>query len=307
VPAYCRGVQDASQAVVVTDLKLRYGSVVAIDDVSFGVDFGSVTALLGPNGAGKTSLIEACEGIRRPTSGSIRVDGRDPLTERHLLDPPVGAMLQSGGIYPAARVEETVADYCALYDQGAQADELIDMVGLSHRERATWRSLSGGERQRLALALALSARPKIAFLDEPTSGVDLEGRDAIANIVTGLAAGGCAVVISTHDVSEVDSYADRVIVMKDGKIAADRSLRDSTTDNVEFRFRTEPRIDASQLSRELGVPIELADGEFVGFGASIVVSSLGHAVTSQGSELRDLRVTSGIQALYRQIVRGNAT
>ena len=304
--AYCRDVQHP-RAVVTEDVVVRYGSVTAVDGASLVLDFGTVTALLGPNGAGKTSLIEACEGIRRPTSGSILVNGKDPFTERNNIVPPLGVMLQSGGIYPAARVEETVADYCALYGQGEDPDHLIQMVGLSHRRHASWRTLSGGERQRLALALALSARPSIAFLDEPTSGVDLEGRDAIANIVRQLAANGCAVLISTHDVAEVDAYADRVVIIKDGRIAADRHLRGQSDDAAEIRFRAEPPVDVSALSRVLGVTVQTLDADYVTFGDSSLVASLSHAVTAQGSQLRDLRVTSGIEALYRQIVRGSST
>jgi len=297
-------VQHTPRAVVVEDLVIRYGSVTAVDHVSLSLDYGSVTALLGPNGAGKTSLMEACEGIRTATSGSIRVAGKDPWSDRGEITPPLGVMLQSGGIYPAARVHETIADYCALYQRGQDADELLELVGLGHRRRLSWRTLSGGERQRLALALALSARPTIAFLDEPTSGVDLEGRDAIADIVRQLAANGCAVLISTHDVSEIDSYADRVIVLNAGRIAADRTLKDAASDTVEIRFRAEPAIDVQALSTELGISIEKSGSDYVAFGPSSVVSNLSHAVTSLGSELRDLRVTSGIQAIYRQIVRG---
>lgn len=295
------------RAVVTEDLVLRYGSITAVAGISLTFDFGTVTAILGPNGAGKTSLIEACEGIRRPTSGSILVNGRNPLTERHLIVPPIGVMLQSGGIYPAARVEETIADYCALYGQGEDADDLIHLVGLSHRRRASWRTLSGGERQRLALALALSARPNIAFLDEPSSGVDLDGRDAIADIVRRLAANGCAVLISTHDVAEVDAYADRVVIIKDGRVAADRHLTGQSDDNVEIRFRAEPQVDAIALSRELGVSVDRLDADYIVFGESSIVPRLSHAVTLQGSQLRDLRVTSGIEARYRQIVRGGAS
>lgn len=307
MPAYCRDVQHASQAIIVEELVVRYGSVTAVDHVSFSLDYGSVTALLGPNGAGKTSLIEACEGIRVPTAGSIRVAGKNPRTERNQIVPPLGVMLQSGGIYPAARVRETVADYCALYQRGENPDELIELVGLSHRRQASWRTLSGGERQRLSLALALSARPTIAFLDEPTSGVDLEGRDAIADIVRRLASNGCAVFISTHDVSEIDSYAGRVIVLNDGQVAADQSVRDSSHDIVEIRFRAEPLVDVRKLSSTLGIHIDHSGSDYVAFGPSAVVSDLSHAVTSQGSEIRDLRVTSGIQAMYRQIVRGKSS
>ena len=304
MPAYCRDVQHASDAVVVDDLVIRYGSTTAVDSISFSLQVGSVTALLGPNGAGKTSLMEACEGIRLPTSGSIRIAGLDPHQQRNKIDPPLGVMLQSGGIYPAARVRETVADYCALYQRGSDPDELLDRVGLTHRQNATWRTLSGGERQRLSLALALSARPTIAFLDEPTSGVDLEGRDAISDIIRELAKSGCAVLVSTHDVAEVDSYADRVLVLNHGRIAADRTLTDSSDDIVEIRFRTEPAVDRAMLSTTLGVAVELVGSDYLAFAPSSVVSMLGHAITGQGSQMRDLRVTSGIQALYRQIVRG---
>ena len=307
MPAYCRDVQHASDAVVVDDLVIQYGSTTAVDRISFSLQFGSVTALLGPNGAGKTSLMEACEGIRLPTSGSIRIAGLDPHQQRDKIDPPLGVMLQSGGIYPAGRVRETVADYCALYQRESDPDELIVRVGLAHRQNATWRTLSGGERQRLSLALALSARPTIAFLDEPTSGVDLEGRDAISDIIRELAKSGCAVLVSTHDVAEVDSYADRVLVLNQGKIAADRALADSSDDIVEIRFRTEPAVDRAMLSTTLGVAIVIKGSDYLAFAPSSVVSMLGHAVIGQGSQLRDLRVTSGIQALYRQIVRGEAS
>lgn len=302
--AYCRDVQQTAEAVIVDDLVIRYGSVLAVDHVSISLEYGSVTALLGPNGAGKTSLMEACEGVRSPTSGIIRIAGMDPLRQRKSVVSRLGVMLQSGGIYPAARVRETVTDFCALYGQGVNPDDLLDHVGLSHRRGATWRTLSGGERQRLSLALALSARPSIAFLDEPTSGVDLEGRDGIANIIRDMAMSGCAVLVSTHDVSEVEAYADRVLIMNQGKIATDRTLSSASDDIVEIRFRTDPPINVAILARELDVHIDLAGSDYLAFAPSTVVSKLGHAITDQGSQLRDLRVTSGIQAEYRRIVRG---
>ena len=296
--------QQTAEAVIVDDLVIRYGSVLAVDHVSISLEYGSVTALLGPNGAGKTSLMEACEGVRSPTSGIIRIAGMDPLRQRKSVVSRLGVMLQSGGIYPAARVRETVADFCALYGQGVNPDDLLDQVGLSHRRDATWRTLSGGERQRLSLALALSARPSIAFLDEPTSGVDLEGRDGIANIIRDMAKSGCAVLVSTHDVSEVEAYADRVLIMNQGKIATDRTLSSASDDIVEIRFRTDPPINVAILARDLDAQVDLTSSDYLTFAPSTVVSKLGHAITDQGSQLRDLRVTSGIQAEYRRIVRG---
>ena len=296
--------QQTAEAVIVDDLVIRYGSVLAVDHVSISLEYGSVTALLGPNGAGKTSLMEACEGVRSPTSGIIRIAGMDPLRQRKSVVSRLGVMLQSGGIYPAARVRETMADFCALYGQGVNPDDLLDQVGLSHRRDTTWRTLSGGERQRLSLALALSARPSIAFLDEPTSGVDLEGRDGIANIIRDMAKSGCTVLVSTHDVSEVEAYADRVLIMNQGKIATDRTLSSASDDLVEIRFRTDPPINVAILARDLDAQVDLAGSDYLAFAPSTVVSKLGHAITDQGAQLRDLRVTSGIQAEYRRIVRG---
>ena len=300
--AYCRDVPSSPEAVVVDGVTLRYGSVTALDDVSFSLASGTVTALLGPNGAGKTSLMEACEGLRRITQGSIRILDEDPFVRRRNVVSRVGVMLQSGGIYPTARVAETVSDYCALYERGAKPDELISLVGLDHRRKATWKTLSGGERQRLALALALCAKPDVAFLDEPTSGVDLEGRDAIASIVRRLADTGCAVLISTHDVGEIDSYATRVLILNRGRLMADRSLDSTRDDTVEIRFRTDPLVDLRSLATTTSTTPHESNGEIVVEAASETVSALVHAVRDQGFDVRDLRVSSGVHALYRRIV-----
>ena len=174
-------------AVEVEHLTVRHGDLVAVDGVSFTAEAGQVTAVLGPNGAGKTSTIEVCEGYRRASAGTVRVLGLDPATQQRQLSERMGVMLQEGGVYPSAAVLETVRHYAALYGNGADAAALVDAVGLTERSKATWRRLSGGEKQRLSLALALAAKPDVAFLDEPTSGVDINGRDAIRGIVRDLA------------------------------------------------------------------------------------------------------------------------
>jgi ABC-2 type transport system ATP-binding protein len=167
--------------------------------------------VLGPNGAGKTSTIEVCEGYRTASAGSARVLGLDPATQQRLLSERMGVMLQEGGVYPSARVLDTVRHYCALYGKGADAVALVDQVGLTDGA-SHLAALSGGEKQRLSLALAMAARPEVAFLDEPTSGVDVNGRDTIRGIVRDLAAGGCAVVLATHELDEAERLADRVVI-----------------------------------------------------------------------------------------------
>ena len=185
--------------VVVEDLVIRYGELTAVDGVSFTADAGQVTVVLGPNGAGKTSTIEHLEGYRRPASGRSRVLGLDPVAQHAALTKQVGVMLQQGGIPTGIRPGEVLAQYAGFFDHPRDPDELLALVGLSDRRRTTYRRLSGGEQQRLSLALALVGRPRCVFLDEPTAGVDLEGRDLIRSVIDSLREDGVTVVVTTHD------------------------------------------------------------------------------------------------------------
>ncbi len=238
--------------VVVEGLTIRYGDLVAVHDVSFSAEAGSVTAVLGPNGAGKTSTIEACEGYVRPTSGTVRVLGLDPAADQVRLSERMGVMLQDGGLTPSARVRDTVRHYCRLYGRGVEADVLVEQVGLADRARSTWRRLSGGERQRLSLALALAARPEVAFLDEPTSGVDVHGRDMIRSIVRGLAAEGCAVILATHELDEAERIADRVVIFDRGEVIADGTLAELRRGHDEIRFHSSPDLDLRAMAEAIG-------------------------------------------------------
>ena len=251
-------------AVEVQGLTVRYGNLVAVNNVTWNADHGQVTAVLGPNGAGKTSTIEVCEGYRRPTVGTVRVLGLEPAGNQPQLSERMGVMLQDGGIYPSARVLDTVRHYCALYDRGMNAAELVGRVGLTDRATATWRRLSGGEKQRLSLALALAARPDVAFLDEPTSGVDVNGRDTIRTIVRELAASGCAVVLATHELDEAERVADRVVIFDRGEIIADGTLDDLRRGHDEIRFRSSADIDVRALADATGiVAARLTGDEYV--------------------------------------------
>jgi ABC-2 type transport system ATP-binding protein len=240
-------------AVEVIGLSVRYGDLVAVRDVSFTAEAGAVTAVLGPNGAGKTSTIEVCEGYRRAASGTVRVLGMDPATHQRQLGERIGVMLQEGGVYPSARVLDTVRHYCTLYGKGAVAADLVEQVGLSSRAKATWRRLSGGEQQRLSLALAMAARPEVAFLDEPTSGVDVNGRDTIRGIVRDLAQSGCAVVLATHELDEAERLADRVVIFDGGQVIANGTLAELRKGHDEIRFRSDPDLDLKALAVTIGM------------------------------------------------------
>lgn len=169
-------------AISVRNLVVDYKNLRAVDNISFEAKAGEVTVVIGPNGAGKTSTMEVCSGVRAATSGVVSVLGLDPKKDRGKVNSQIGVMLQDGGVYPSARVHEITRHYCNLYDNRTNADELLESVDLTRQKKTSWRKLSGGEKQRLSLALALAAKPRIAFLDEPTSGVDIFGRDLIRNI-----------------------------------------------------------------------------------------------------------------------------
>ena len=160
-------------AVEVEGLRVRYGDVVAVDGVSFAAEAGRITAVLGPNGAGKTSTVEVLEGFRRADGGRTSVLGLDPVRDHRALTRRVGVMLQSGGVGPGRAGRRGAAPRRRpLRRAGRSRRRCSSRVGLTGKERRTWRQLSGGEQRRLALALALVGRPQVAFLDEPGSGVD---------------------------------------------------------------------------------------------------------------------------------------
>ena len=250
-------------AVAVENLTIRYGDFVAVDGVSFQAEFGEVTAILGPNGAGKTSTIETCEGYRAPTSGSVQVLEKNPFTQRTSLHSEVGVMLQEGGVYPSARVLETITQYCALYNRGVDPATLLVAVDLESKASSTWRRLSGGEKQRMLLALALAARPRVAFLDEPTSGVDINGRDAIRHIINDLATNGTAVILATHELDEAERLAQRVVLFDRGKIVANAPLTTLRSARHELRFSSSPTLNVQELSAHIGLGVTLEQEQYV--------------------------------------------
>jgi ABC-2 type transport system ATP-binding protein len=252
-------------AVVVEHLVVRHGDLTAVDDVSFTAEAGEVLALLGPNGAGKTSTVEVLEGYRGPSDGRVSVLGLDPMTHHPALMARVGVMLQEGGVYTGIRPLEMLRLFASYYRDPEDPDELLRRVGLDDKRRTTWRHLSGGEKQRLSLALALVGKPEVAFLDEPTAGIDPAGRRLIREIVAELRDRGVCVLLTTHDLDEAQRLSDRVLIVDHGRLLAAGSpeelMRSGPAD--EIRFGAPPGIDVAAIEAATGATTEeVSPGEY---------------------------------------------
>jgi ABC-2 type transport system ATP-binding protein len=211
----------ASAAIEVIDLHKAYGPVEAVRGLSFEVERGEVFGLLGPNGAGKTTTVEILEGYRRRSAGDVRVLGHDPASRDRDLQQRVGIVLQSSGFYPRVTVREAVQHFGKAYHRPRDADETIQLVGLSEKADARTRELSGGQRRRLDLALALVGDPELVFLDEPTTGFDPAARRTAWGVVRALKELGKTVLLTTHYLDEAQELADRVAIVKEGRIVAE--------------------------------------------------------------------------------------
>ncbi|MDQ0950900.1 ABC-2 type transport system ATP-binding protein [Streptomyces phaeochromogenes] len=206
--------------IEVTDLRRVYGGEFeAVRGVSFSVGRGELFALLGTNGAGKTSTVELLEGLAPPSGGQVRVLGHDPYTERAKVRPHIGVMLQEGGFSSELTVSETVRMWAGCTSGARPEREALALVGLSRRAAVRVKQLSGGEKRRLDLACAILGRPEVLFLDEPTTGLDAEGRQETWELVRELRETGTTVVLTTHYLEEAEGLADRLAILHAGRIA----------------------------------------------------------------------------------------
>jgi len=221
-------------AIEVKDLHKTYGDFEALRGVSFDVDPGEVFGLLGPNGAGKTTTVEILEGYRERTAGTVSVLGFDPGDRPRALRARVGIVLQSTGLYSHIKVREAVAHFAGMYPHPRDVDEVIKLTGLEGKERSVTRTLSGGQLRRLDLALALVGDPELIFLDEPTTGFDPAARRAAWDTIRSLKGLGKTIVLTTHYLDEAQALADRVAIVKDGRILAEGAPRELGTDGGPY-------------------------------------------------------------------------
>ena len=218
-PGISASLSDMPPAAELIDATKKYGEVQALKSVTIRVELGEVVAMLGPNGAGKTTSISLLLGLRKPTSGKALLFGLEPT---HLLARSrVGVMLQESGVPQMLKVREIVDLFRSYYPKPLPRDRAIAMAGLEEKTNALVKELSGGQRQRLYFALAVCGNPDVLFLDEPTVGMDVEGRRSFIERIAEFAHMGRTVVLTTHYLEEADQLAQRVIVVDRGVVIAD--------------------------------------------------------------------------------------
>jgi ABC-2 type transport system ATP-binding protein len=243
-------------AIEVQGLRKAYEEHEAVRGIDFEVRRGEVFGLLGPNGAGKTTTVEILEGYRSRTSGSVSVLGHDPASRDPDLRARVGIVLQSSGIYRYLTVRESVAHWAGFYPRPRDVEEVISIVGLEEAAEQRANKLSGGQQRRLDLALALVGDPELVFLDEPTTGFDPAARRAAWGTVRSLKELGKTVLLTTHYLDEAQALADRVAIIKDGKILAE-GPPSSLGAGAERSFVSWRSADGREHTRETDDPTTL--------------------------------------------------
>jgi len=212
--------RSGGPAVEVSHLRKAYGDTVAVDDVSLSVAHGEIFGILGPNGAGKTTTVECVLGLRPPDAGVIRVLGLDPVADRDGVRQVVGAQLQASALPDKLRVAEIIDLYRSFYRQPADAGELVGALGLGAKRHAYYRSLSGGQRQRLSVVLALIGQPKVAVLDEMTTGLDPQARRETWALIEKVRDRDVTILLVTHFMEEAQRLCDRVALIDRGRVVA---------------------------------------------------------------------------------------
>jgi ABC-2 type transport system ATP-binding protein len=245
-----------SFALDVNHLEVSFGTLRAVNDVTLQVNYGEVVTLLGPNGAGKTTLVETVLGFREPDAGTVRLHGLSPTRDHREVVVRTGALLQRGGVWAPMTPRDVLRLSAAYYEAPRDTDDLISLLALEGCQRTPWRRLSGGEQQRTLLALALLGRPRALVLDEPTTAVDPEGRQVIRDIIAAERGRGCALLITTHELTEAERTADRLVIMNRGRVLVQGSL-DDLAGEPEMIVQSSGPVDPNALAERLHCTVVL--------------------------------------------------
>ena len=280
--------------VFVQGLIKRYGSIAAVDDISFEVKKGEVFGLLGPNGAGKTTTLECLEGMRQSDGGTLNVDGCNPQSDGRQLRQILGVQLQSSSLPEGIRPREAMALFCAWHGLAPRYD-LLSRFGLDSQNKKQYREMSAGQKRRLHLALALASDPTVVVLDEPTAGLDVQGRAQLHDAIRELKATGVTILLATHDMAEAESLCDRIAIIIRGRIAATGTPAQITSaGHSETRITLRTKRNCLLPGRDIGSARFLKQAEDYGIwlcrDTAAAVMALLKEVQQSGDSVEDLRV-----------------
>ena len=233
--------------ISVKNLKKNYGSFEAVKGISFDVYEGEIFGLLGPNGAGKSTTLEIIETLRQKTSGEVIVDGMNLDAEPDNIKKIIGVQLQSSGFYPGLRLVELINLFGGLYNRQVEPMELLRLVNLEDKAKNKYKELSGGQKQRFSIATTLINKPKIVFLDEPTTGLDPQARRNLWQLIKDIQSKGATVIITTHYMDEAEQLCDRIAILDEGKIIALASPDKMIDDLVANGFERPKQVKSANL------------------------------------------------------------
>lgn len=245
--------------ISVKNLVKRYGEFEAVKGISFDVYEGEIFGLLGPNGAGKSTTLEIIETLRQKTSGEIFVNGMDLDQSPDEIKKVIGVQLQASGYYPALRLTELIELFGGLYNRPVKPMELLSLVNLQDKAKATFKDLSGGQKQRFSIATTLINTPIIIFLDEPTTGLDPQARRNLWELIKDIRSKGTTVIITTHYMDEAEVLCDRVAIIDSGRIVAINSPHTLIDDLIDSGFERKKEVKKANLE---DVFIQLTGKEF---------------------------------------------
>ena len=287
---------SAAPAVTVQNLVKKYGRLVAVNDVSLSIHDGEIFGIIGPNGAGKTTTVECISGLRAPNSGSISIYGLSPRKDRDKVREFVGVQLQEAALPPRIKVGEAVRLFASFYPNPLEPDQLLESLGIKQFDNSSFKNLSGGQKQRLSIALALVGNPRLAILDELTTGLDPVARREIWGLIERMRDRGVTVILVTHFMDEAERLCDRLALINHGTVIAldTPEAIAARAGGSRVRFVPSQPVDDQTLRAIPGVnEIERKERYVTVTGTGDLAGSLINALTAIGVRVSEVEARSG--------------